>query len=256
MKDDGAFDPERYGYKMMVGSEVTNTAGSRRFVQVTTTSSVGIVTRVKLEGTTPAAIAPPEGVAIVQPVPGSKADPLLRGGKGPGEPTPWGVSLAGGGGYGGDVAAGDYAPYGVGSASVWYGSVQGTFDLNPRYALGTGFYRLGAARDTNYFGLGLSVGTFNEAVGAGPAFTWSTFRRFQGLKLVSDTDLGIVFAEQPGIIYRNSYAVRVPVGNGLFLLPGFFGNLNIGLPNSSNDTLLDFQLGLRLKVVMNGNAGK
>lgn len=255
LRADGTFDPERFGFKMMVSSEITNTVGNRNIASTTYTRSVGLVTRVKLEGTEPTSKPPPAGTVTIRVDPGSDSDPLLQRPPGASEPTPWGVSLSGGGGYGGDIGLGDFGPMGVGGLSAWYGSIQVNVGHSTSYTLGSGSYRFGAGRDTNYIGVGLSGGRFGESFGAGPSVVWSRHRRFQGILLVREGMFGFLFAEENGLVFRQSYAVRRHIGNGVVLLPGGFLDLATAPARESGDSFFDARLGLRLKVVLNGNAG-
>jgi hypothetical protein len=251
VKDD-EFDGNRFGYTITLSKDLTETSGIPGLVQIQSFTALGYVTRVKLAGGT-ASWTAPEKSKSTEVVPGSAKDPLLQRNRTPSEPQTWGVSGTGAGGAGLDFPENGVGPTYLGNLTGWYGSQQVMLDFNPRYMLGSALYRITGARDTNYFGVGLSVGSYDQNFAMGPRIFISNYEKFYGMKLVQDFTADVVFGKKFAVNILQSYSLRYSLGNGAYILPG--GYLNLGLSPETHEEPgnFDMQVGLQVKVLFNGN---
>jgi len=280
---DGQLDNSRFGYKVIVQLEQTGVGGFPGITRTETYSPLGLVTRVRVDGgaakvptakptspspvsnTTPVTeteeavddqagpVAPEVSGAIV---PGSDADPLLHRAAGPNDPTTWGAAGSIGGGVGYELASAEVGAVVPASLSAWYRTYQIGFDSTLGAQLGSIVLRAKSPRDTNHYGFGLVAGSHLDNTVYGARVGVHNYKKFWGRKMANVMIIDALFGDQNGLLFNQNLSVRLDAGDGLFILPGGFVNFGMAFPAEDMDGQFHAQVGLQLKIAINGNIPK
>ena len=276
----GQLDVSRFGFKIGMSSELTGVSGIPGVLMKQSWKPVGLVTRVRLEGGNPSAPAasPASAATAAQPgaptptapeaaqtpaltqasgAPGELSDPLLKRPAGPNDPMTWGIMGSFGGGVGIKITeTKDVIGAFPGTVAAWYGTGQVGFDATPRLQVASAVLRGGPERDTDYFGGGLAVGKYEGLIAAGPRFTNSRSGDFWGLSMIHGFTLDLLFGKRTALTCSQHLSFRVPVGNGIFILPGGFLNFDMAVQSDDLPGYFVAEAGLQLKIAVNGNVKK